>query len=178
MKRLDLALRTFFWILFNKRFADKVNRFFVSPVEEKKPAVKQAAPPPPPPKPLRNDAITLMALLQREARLVDFLQEKLDGYSDQQIGAAVRDVHRDSAGVLQKVFGLQPLTSKGEGETITVEKGFDPQQYRFTGNLAGEPPYSGTLRHHGWKATRCELPVWKGSEESVDVVAPAEVELT
>ncbi|MFW5774821.1 MAG: DUF2760 domain-containing protein [Chitinivibrionales bacterium] len=179
MKRLDLALRSFFWILFNGRFADKVNLYFVSPAaeEKKEPEKKAPPPPPPPPKPSRNDAVTLLALLQREARLVDFLKESLDGYSDQQIGAAVRDVHRDSAGVLERVFKIQPLASQAEGDSVTVEQGFDPEQYRFTGNLSGEPPYRGTLQHHGWKATKCELPVWKGSEQSVDVVAPAEVEL-
>ncbi len=176
MKRLDLALRSFFWILFNGRFAEKVNQYFVAPpVEEKK--EEKAPAPPAPPKPERNEAVTLLALLQREARLIDFLKESLDGYSDQQIGAAVRDVHRDSAGVLERVFKLKPLSPLNEGEAITIEKGFDPEQYRFIGNLTGEPPYKGTLRHHGWKASQCELPVWKGSEQSVDVVAPAEVEL-
>jgi len=41
----------------------------------------------------------------------------------------------------------------------------------------GEPPYRGVLRHHGWRATRCELPTWTGSAQAATVVAPAEVEL-
>src|SRR5207253_6846543 len=36
-------------------------------------------------------AVQLLAILQREGRLLDFLQEDVDGYADAQIGAAVRD---------------------------------------------------------------------------------------
>ncbi len=36
----------------------------------------------------RSDAVTLLAALQREARLVDLIQENLAAYSDAQIGAA------------------------------------------------------------------------------------------
>ena len=40
----------------------------------------------------------------REARFVDLVNESLDGYSDAQIGAAARDVLRDSKKVLDRLF--------------------------------------------------------------------------
>ena len=41
----------------------------------------------------------MLAILQRDSRLVDFLMEDIAAYSDDQIGAAVRELHdqcRDS----------------------------------------------------------------------------------
>jgi len=125
----------------------------------------------------RNDAVQILALLQREGRLIDFLKEPIDTYSDAQIGAAVRDVHRDCAAVLQRVFDIQPLIDNDEGSCLKVGAGFDPEQFRLTGNVTGEPPYEGTIRHHGWRASKIELPLWNGNEESANIIAPVEVEL-
>src|SRR5262245_56934973 len=52
---------------------------------------------PPPPKPAKPnpDPILVLALLQREGRLVDFLMEDVQAYANEQIGAAVRDIHRN-----------------------------------------------------------------------------------
>ncbi|NLG17176.1 MAG: DUF2760 domain-containing protein [Fibrobacter sp.] len=175
MNRVELALRTFFWIFFNKKFADKIEEFFVekqeAPEKEELSAIVEK------PRPVRSDAVQVVALLQREGRLVDFLKEPIDTYSDAQVGAAVRDIHRDCAAVLDRVLGVVPLVKDEEGKTISVLPGFDPEQYRLTGNVTGNPPYNGALRHHGWRATKVELPVWRGSDESAEVLAPAEVEL-
>ena len=130
-----------------------------------------------PPRPTRSDALTLLAVLQREGRLVDFLQEPIDGYSDAQIGAAVRDVHKGCSVALGRMMGLEPLVGDAEGSRITVPSGFDPQVYRLVGHVTGEPPHQGALRHHGWKAGRCVVPDWTGSDAAALVVAPAEVEL-
>lgn len=140
-------------------------------------APKAEAKPAPPPKPARSDAISLLSVLQREARFIDFIKEPISAYSDAQIGAAVRDVHKGCAGTLDRMFGIEPLLNAAEGSSTEVPRGFDPAQYHVTGNVANEPPYRGRLAHHGWKATRCELPVWHGSEASANVVAPAEVEI-
>jgi len=136
---------------------------------EAKPAAKKA--------PARSDAIALLAVLQREARLVDFLQESLAGYSDAQIGAAARDVHRDSAAVLDRLFALRPAVDRAEGAEVEVPAGFDASRWRLVGNLSGEPPFHRRLVHPGWEATRCELPQWTGSAEAMRIVAPAEVEV-
>ena len=137
-------------------------------VEPKRPA---AAPRP------RSEALTLLATLQREARFVDFIKEPLEGYSDAQIGAVARDVHRDCGKVLERLFALLPVASQQEGEEIEVTAGFDPARDRLTGSVEGEPPFRGRLAHHGWEATRCDLPVWSGKEAAARIIAPVEVEL-
>ncbi|MHC4405692.1 MAG: DUF2760 domain-containing protein [Planctomycetota bacterium] len=138
-------------------------------------------PPKPKPKapstPVRSDAVTLLATLQREGRFIDFLKEPLAGYDDAQIGAVARDVHRDCGAVLERLFAIQPIASREEGSEMEVPKGYDAGRYRLTGNVAGEPPFRGRLRHHGWEATRCELPSWSGSRATARTVAPVEVEL-
>jgi len=126
---------------------------------------------------VRSEAISLLATLQREARLVDFIKEPLDDYTDAQIGAAVRDIHRDCAAVLERLFGLEPVVDQEEGTEVEVPAGFDSGRFRLTGNVTGQPPFRGRLVHHGWEATRCELPEWSGSPAAACTVAPAEVEL-
>ena len=145
------------------------------PKPEPKPSAARAAPPKQEPR--RSEAVSLLAVLQREARFVDFIKEPIAGYSDAQIGAAVRDVHQGCAAVLDRLFALQPLNAATEGATVEVPRNFDPAQFRVTGNVTGEPPFRGTLQHHGWKAIKSELPDWTGSEASALVIAPAEVEV-
>lgn len=125
----------------------------------------------------RSEALTLLAALQREARLLDLVQEPLESFSDAQVGAAARDVLKSSAGVLARFFGLQPLLNQDEGSVVEVPRGYDPQRFRVVGNVSGEPPFRGQLVHPGWTASKCDLPVWSGSGESVRIVAPAEIEL-
>ncbi|HEX3018828.1 MAG TPA: DUF2760 domain-containing protein [Chitinispirillaceae bacterium] len=175
MNRVELAFRTFFWIFFRKSFAEKIEAFFeeqpqAALLEQKEPQEVQLRKP-------RNDAVQILALLQREGRLIDFLKEPIESYNDAQIGAAVRDVHRDCAAVLERVFEIQPLVDNDEGSCMTVVSGYDPEQFRLTGNVTGNPPYEGTVRHHGWRAAKVELPLWNGNDESVDIIAPVEVEL-
>ena len=107
------------------------------------PATKPPAAQPP----VRSEAMTLLATLQREARFVDFIQEPLAGYSDAQIGAAARDVHRDCGTVLERLFALRPVVPDEEGAEVEVPAGFDAGRYRLTGNVAGEPPFRGRLVH-------------------------------
>lgn len=126
----------------------------------------------------RSEAVTLLAALQREARFVDLVSEPLSDYNDAQIGAAARDVLRDCNGVLERMFALKPLLSNEEGEEVEVDEGFEPGRYKLTGNISGQPPFRGRLVHHGWEATRCDLPRWSGSEDAVRVVSSAEVDLS
>jgi len=115
-------------------------------------------------------------LLQRGGRLVDFLQEPLDDFSDAQVGAAARQVHDDCRRVLQQVFGVEPLRPEAEGSPVTLEAGFDPRHVRLTGRAAAAPPYSGIVRHRGWRVTRVAFPQ---RHESLDpaVLCAAEVEV-
>lgn len=125
----------------------------------------------------RSDALTLLATLQREARLVDFLKEPIDAYSDAQVGAAVRDIHRDCGKVLERQFAISPLMTEPENSIVNVGQTPDPLRFLLSGQLSGGQPTSGRLLHHGWKASRCELPKWTGTADAAVVIAPAEVEL-
>jgi hypothetical protein len=177
--RLWLAIKVFFSILFRADTAKQAARILIagSPAETQRTDRAEPAAERPAPRPSRSDAVTLLATLQREARFVDFVQESLDGYSDAQIGAAARDVHRDCGKALERMFEIRPLLDQQEGTPVQVPVGFDANRYRLTGNVTGEPPYEGSLAHHGWQAARCELPTWSGSDEAVMVLAPAEIEL-
>lgn len=184
MGRIGLAFRMFFRLLFNEALALRVRQLLAdetaAPAAEPAPQISPAAPPAPviKKKPGRSDALSLIALLQRESRLVDFLLEPINDYSDEQIGAAVRDVHRDGAAVLQRAFAPRPVREEAEGATLEVPGDFDAARIRFTGKVADRPPFRGTLAHHGWLATQCVLPDWTGDESASLVIAPAVVELT
>jgi hypothetical protein len=184
---LLIALKAFFLVLFNGALArhvdDVLKRRHEQPkIAEAKPEVIPTAPAPPPKpaaplKPLRSDAISVLAALQRDGRFIDFLKEELAGYSDAQIGAVARDLHRDCAKVIERMFAIQPLTGESEGATIEVPAGFDAGHYRLVGNVSGTPPFRGSLVHHGWQATSCDLPEWVGNEAAACVIAPVEVEI-
>lgn len=121
-------------------------------------------------------ALQILALLQREGRLVDFIQEDMGAYSDADIGAAARVVHEGCRKALREHLKLEIIREEEEGTRITVEKGFDATALRLSGNLVGEPPFTGTLTHRGWRATELTLPkVAEGHD--LHVLAPAEVEL-
>jgi hypothetical protein len=182
MRRILLALRVFFRTLFDAGVARQVDQLLrgavaAGPVLGDKPAPPPKRGPSPPRPPARNDALSLLATLQREARFVDFVQEPLEGYSDAQIGAAAREVHRDCAIVLGRLFALRPVVPDEEGAEVEVAAGFDTGRYRLLGNVAGQPPFRGRMTHHGWEATACELPTWSGTAAAARVVAPVEVEL-
>lgn len=124
----------------------------------------------------RDGALALLALLQREGRLVDFLREPLDGFADADIGAAARDVHRGCKKVIDQHLSIEPVMPGAEESKVTVPKGFDPAEIRLVGEAKGEPPFAGTLRHHGWRVIEAKLPVLADGVDRT-VLAPAEVEL-
>ena len=120
--------------------------------------------------------LRLLALLQREGRLLDFLMEDIQSYPDAQIGAAVRDIHRQCQAALREHLELQPVLDKPEGSAVEVSAGFDPSAIRLVGNVTGQPPFRGTLQHHGWRVKDIKLtPPPEGQDELV--LMPAEVEL-
>jgi hypothetical protein len=121
--------------------------------------------------------LRLLALLQREGRLLDFLMEDVQNYSDAQIGAAVRDIHRTCRKALQDHLVLEPVMADSEGSQVTVPAGFDPSAVRLTGNVTGQPPFRGALRHHGWRVRDVKLAAPPSGQDEF-VVQPAEVELT
>jgi hypothetical protein len=140
-------------------------------------AVDLAAGPVIPESAIRNDAVSLLSALQREARLIDLVKEPLDSYSDAQIGGAAREVLKNSAVVVERMFGILPLTEVADGDRLTTPDAFDPAEFRLMGNVTGQAPFSGTVLHHGWKVTRCEIPQWNGKPESAKILAPIELEV-
>ncbi len=141
-------------------------------------------PPPPsqpktaelPPERVHASGLFVLSMLQREGRLIDFLQEDVASFSDADIGAAARVVHSGCRKVLAQCLALEPVLREAEGAKVTVPSGFDAQRIRLTGNVAGQPPFRGALKHHGWATTAVRLP---SVSETLDprVLAPAEVEL-
>jgi hypothetical protein len=130
-----------------------------------------------PPERVHASALTLLAAFQREGRLVDFLQQEVAGFSDEDIGAAARVVHAGCRKAFHQFFAIAPAAQGNEGGPITVSSGFDAQRIRLTGNVSGQPPFKGTLKHHGWIAAEVRMP---SISEALDprVIAPAEVELS
>ena len=136
MHRIYLAIRIFFLTLFKAAIAQQVDKLLAGAHPAPSGAPPQPKPPPAAKPTVRSDAITLLATLQREARFVDFIQESLAGYSDAQIGAVARDVHRDSAAVIDRLFALKPAVSHEEGAQMDVHAGFDAGRFRLTGNVS------------------------------------------
>ncbi len=140
--------------------------------EEHVPPKKPVAPA----RPNSDAAIRLLALLQREGRLVDFLREDIGSYDDAQIGAAVRTIHASCRQVLTEHFNIEPMFGGSEGDMVTVPEDFDPSTIRLTGNVSGEAPFRGELRHAGWLAASVKLPE-QPAGQNPQVIAPAEVEI-
>jgi hypothetical protein len=122
-------------------------------------------------------AVQMLALLQRDGRLVDFLAENISAYPDAQIGAAVRTIHDNCRQVLDQYVKLEPILNSEEDQPVTVPAGFDLAAIRLIGNVAGAPPVRGVLRHKGWRVKEVNLPPLAQSAGRM-VVAPAEVELS
>ena len=179
-KRLSYALRCFFSLLASGELPEDIARELVKLPTQVKPSV----PPPvltptmPIEKPVESvdRAVQMLALLQRDGRLIDFLTEDITPYGDAEIGAAVREVHQSCRQVLERYLKLEPVIASEEGRPVTVEAGFDPATIKLIGNVTGQPPLRGLLRHRGWQAMQVTLPpLSEGAGRSI--VAPAEVEI-
>lgn len=189
-KRLVYALAVLVRFVFDGKFAAPVLTLWegeplegpVVDVTPERPQIAEKTPektPQPPPAakaPDEASAIQLLAIFQREARFIDFLQEDIAPYDDADIGSAVRAVHEGCRKVLEQYVPVEPLRADGEGMSVVIEKGFDASAIRLLGNITGEPPFTGVLRHHGWRAADVKLPVLSVDQDP-RVIAPAEVEL-
>lgn len=187
MGRVGTAFRAFFRVLGDGTVAVQIGRLLdgqpaagaAEPAVQSSPAMI-AAPVAPvvAASPTRSDALTLLSVLQREARLVDFLKENIAGYTDDQVGAAVREIHRDAAAALDRMFALKPVRTEVEGANVAVPAGYDAGRVRLVGTVSGSAAsQAGTLAHAGWEAARVELPQWAGTASAATVVTPAEVEV-
>jgi uncharacterized protein DUF2760 len=124
------------------------------------------------------EIVSFLAMLQEQGRLVDFLMDDINAYSDARVGAAARVVHAGCKRVLQDHFGIHPLRTEDEGSTVQVPIGYRADEYRLVGKIAGQAPFSGVLVHRGWKTDMVKLPkLLPSAHGQLPTIAPAEVEL-
>ena len=179
-KRLSYATRCFFSVLSRGEVPDDIAPEVVRGAAAPAPAL--APEPEPEAKTLPAEespdrAVQLLALLQREGRLVDFFSEDIAPYQDAQIGAAVRELHAGCRKALAQYVTLEPVIDGEEDRPVTVEEGFDPAAVKLVGNVTGRPPLRGLLRHRGWRVAEINLPTLPPEGTGRKVVAPAEVEI-
>lgn len=189
MSRFSLAIKSFLALLTNGRLPDEVvaalglTRRIVTPPPasaaakpepaKSAPAAAQAGP--------GEGALTLLGVLQREARLVDFLMEDIAPYSDEQVGAAVRSIHENSRKALDRIFDLTPVVDGVEGTVTNLAsagvKPGDKARVKLIGKVPADGKVeSGVLQHRGWMVSKAELPP-AGAAERARIVAPAEIEV-
>ena len=179
MSRIVLAFRCFFNILFHGALSEQaLSDLRLSRREAAAPragTAKAAAPATAPAARTSDGALQFLGILQRDSRLVDFLMEDIGAYSDDQVGAAVREMHDQCRDSLRRYVTLQPVIDGVEG-TFAKAPASDPNAVKFVGNVPATPPAGGTLRHKGWRAAKIDLPAI-AARQDVGVIAPAEIEI-
>ena len=187
--RIWLSWVCLFRVLFDRQFALRVCQLRDSDLPDSAPSLPGLPEPTPEPadepEPLKPTpiaeqqlppaALQLLSLLQSEGRLVDFLMQDIAGFDDAEIGAAARVIHDGCRQALREHAEIVPVRTEEEGCSVTLEE-YDAAAIRLTGNVQGSPPYTGALRHRGWRAKSLRLPQTL-KEHDPAVLAPAEVEL-
>ena len=176
MSRIALAFRCFFNILFGGELSSGALTSLNLTRREapSKAAVAKPAAAIPAPK-TSDGALQFLGILQRDSRLVDFLMEDVTSYTDDQIGAAVRELHDQCRDSIARYVTLQPVIDGVEG-TFTKAPSTDPNVIKFIGNVPAKPPSGGTLRHKGWRAAKVDLPALSAKQDAA-IIAPAEIEI-
>lgn len=164
LERIGFAFKCLFLVLFAGRLPDRIPADLMETAGLKPCSTGD------------QTAVQLLALLQRDGRLVDFLFEDIAGYPDEQVGAAVREVHASCREVLRRYVAVEPVMPGEEGRPAVVDAGFDPGAIKLVGTVTGQPPFRGVLRHRGWRVARVQLPSLPEGEGRT-VIAPAEVEI-
>jgi Domain of unknown function (DUF2760) len=169
LNRISQAFRSFFSILFSGVLPGDIAQAYgyskVIPIK--------AAPAPKPQSGPADGAVQILSVLQRDARLVDFLMEDVSSYSDEQVGAAVRDVQQQSRQALERYLKLQPVIDGVEGD-FTKTDGLAASSVKLVGNVAPSGKAAGgVLRHKGWRAEKVDLPTLPPG----NILAPAEIEV-
>ena len=152
------------------------------PVRVEKPvaaeAVKPVAAAVVPKNQAQAQVVTLLGVFQEKGRFIDFLMEDITPYSDAEVGSVARAVHQGCKEALNEHFQIEPVSTAGEGATLTVPTGPAADEFRLVGNLAGEAPFTGKLVHKGWKTTTVKLPrMIDAADGKIPTIAPAQVEI-
>jgi Domain of unknown function (DUF2760) len=171
LARIVFAFRSFFALLFTGKLPADIAEAFGFILKKPQPVAKPA----PQLKP-SDGALQMLGILQRGARLIDFFMEDIAGYSDEQVGGAVRNLHEQCRQSLTRYFNLAPVVDGVEGTYTKVESS-DPAQVKLIGNVPanGKAP-GGTLRHKGWRADKVDLPNLPANQNTA-ILAPAEIEI-
>jgi hypothetical protein len=175
LSRIVLAFRSLFAILFSGKLPADIAQEFGFSAKKAQPVATKPTPTARTPQP-SDGALQILGILQRDARLIDFLMEDISGYSDDQVGAAVRNLHEQSRDSLNRYLRLAPVIDGVEGSFTKLDSN-DPATIKLLGNVPvnGKAP-GGVLRHKGWKTEKIDLPpIASGS--SAMVIAPAEIEI-
>lgn len=183
-ERVVFAFRCFFSILFHAEIPKDIVEKLIKPAAPVGQGAATAAAPisrlklvEPPAAETFDRAVQMLALLQRDGRLVDFLTENIAPFPDAQLGAAVRNIHETCRKVLDDYVKLEPILNSEEDQPVSVPAGFDPAAIKLIGNVGKELPVRGVLRHKGWRVKEVNLPpLPQGAGRKV--IAPAEVELS
>ncbi|MBI3949450.1 MAG: DUF2760 domain-containing protein [Acidobacteria bacterium] len=176
-KRLSYAFRCFFTVLAKGRIPEDIAQELLKLPTPQLPAAMPAPKMEEQPADSADRAVQILALLQRDGRLIDFFTEDISPYSDAQIGAAVRELQQSCRQSLERYVKLEPIIASDEGQLVTVQSDFDPATVKLIGHVTGRPPLRGLLRHRGWRVTQVQLPpLPEGAGRSV--IAPAEVEVS
>ena len=194
LTRLWFAYVVFFRVLFNGEYAAELEApasnlalpSALAPGARPGPAEKEPEPkleakpkpePKPEPKPPSTDAaLQLLALFQREGRFIDFLEEDVSSFPDADIGAAARVVHSGCRKALHEHVKLEAVRPEDEGARLTLSDPIDATRVKLTGNVAGSGPWTGALRHKGWRAVEITMPTAVAGHDP-RILAQAEVEL-
>src|SRR5579863_2535231 len=131
--RVAYAFRCFFALLLHGDLPQDIARACGPPNASAAPPKSTIEKPAEPP---ADRAVQMLALLQRDGRLVDFLTEDISPYPDSQLGAAVRTIHSSCRQVLDRYLKLEPIIPSEEGQSVTVQAGFDPAAIKLLGNAA------------------------------------------
>lgn len=177
--RLWLSWSCFFRVLFDGKFAARVAALSEREGSEALPAPSEKARPSSPVAPApsaspESGALQLLALLQREGRFVDFVEQEVTAFSDAEVGAAARVVHEGCRRALHAHARIASVRGEAEGAALTLERA--SSDVKLVGNVAGSAPYRGVLRHRGWRVEQLKLPTLLGTHDP-KLVAPAELEL-
>lgn len=157
------VLGTALWTFLQARSVATASREDFRPVAA--PAPQPAIQPAPPPRPVAAapaeppgaEALMLLSLLQEKGRFVDFVMEDIAAYTNEQVGAAARVVHQGCRSVVLEAFEPRPV-APAENARITLEPGYDAEEFRLVGRAEGEPPFTVKVTHKGWRAAHVKLP--------------------
>lgn len=174
MTRLWFSYLCWFRIIFDGAFAARVWQLH-SGKELPAPAVVAPVVALMPPRPSTDAALQLLSLFQREGRLIDFLTQDVAAFDDADVGAAARAVHQGCSKAMRDHLAVEPILREEEGQRISVTSE-RLGEVKLVGNVQGQAPYLGTIRHQGWRVSRISLAQPVGDVD-LTIVAPAEVEL-